>query len=69
MQKVYEKPISQHSILKAKSGERELLHWAFDVGMFTLSDQFEFVVHPKAKLASSIKFPIAGYDWDENHST
>ena len=33
-------------------------HWAFDVGMFTISDQFEVVVHPKAKLASSDKFPI-----------
>jgi putative restriction endonuclease len=33
-------------------------HWFFDVGMFTISDQFEVVVHPKAKLGSSNKFPI-----------
>jgi hypothetical protein len=33
-------------------------HWAFDIGMFTISDQYEIVVHPKAKLASSNKFPI-----------
>lgn len=33
-------------------------HWSFDVGMFTISDQFEIVVHPKAKLASINKFPI-----------
>ena len=33
-------------------------HWAFDVGMFTISDQFEIVVHPKAKQASTDKFPI-----------
>ena len=33
-------------------------HWAFDVGMFTISDQYEIVVNPKAKLASSDKFPI-----------
>ena len=28
-------------------------HWAFDVGMFTISDQYEVVVHPKAKQAST----------------
>ena len=33
-------------------------HWAFDVGVFTISDQYEIVVHPKAKLASANKFPI-----------
>ncbi len=33
-------------------------HWAFDTGMFTISDQFEIVVHPKANLASTNKFPI-----------
>jgi len=33
-------------------------HWAFDVGMFTISDQYEIVVNPKAKLASANKFPI-----------
>jgi len=33
-------------------------HWAFDVGMFTISDQYEVVVHPKAKQTSTNKFPI-----------
>jgi putative restriction endonuclease len=33
-------------------------HWAFDVGVFTISDQYEVVVHPKAKLASTNNFPI-----------
>jgi putative restriction endonuclease len=33
-------------------------HWAFDVGMFTISEQFEVVVHPKAKKAGTNKFPI-----------
>jgi len=33
-------------------------HWGFDVGMFTISDQYEIVVHPKAKLSSAKKFPI-----------
>ena len=33
-------------------------HWAFDVGMFTISDQFEVLVHPKAKQGRTNKFPI-----------
>jgi hypothetical protein len=33
-------------------------HWAFDQGMFTLSDQYEIIVHPKAKYAKVNKFPI-----------
>lgn len=33
-------------------------HWSFDVGMFTITDQYEIVVHPKANLASTNKFPI-----------
>ena len=33
-------------------------HWAFDVGMFTISDQYEVIVHPKAKNASTNKFLI-----------
>jgi predicted restriction endonuclease len=56
-----------HIIPKSKKGSDDprngislcrTSHWAFDVGMFTVSDQFEIVVHPKAKLASSNKFPI-----------
>ena len=33
-------------------------HWAFDKGMFTISDQYEIVVHPKAKFAKVNNFPI-----------
>jgi putative restriction endonuclease len=33
-------------------------HWAFDQGMFTLSDQYEIIVHPKARQARINKFPI-----------
>lgn len=33
-------------------------HWAFDKGMFTISDQYDIIVHPKARSASSAKFPI-----------
>ena len=31
--------------------------------MFTISDQFEIVVHPKAKQASVNKFPILDMNW------
>ena len=33
-------------------------HWAFDKGIFTLSDQFEVIVHDKAKSADHRHFPI-----------
>lgn len=33
-------------------------HWAFDIGIFTISDQYEIIVNPKAKLADTKKFPI-----------
>ncbi len=33
-------------------------HWAFDKGMFSISDQYEILVHPKAKNADVNKFPI-----------
>lgn len=33
-------------------------HWAFDQGMFTLSDQYEIIVHPKARHARINKFSI-----------
>jgi putative restriction endonuclease len=33
-------------------------HWAFDKGMFAISDQYEIMVHPKAKNADVNKFPI-----------
>ena len=56
-----------HIISKSKNGSDDprngialsrTAHWAFDVGLFTISDQFEIVVHPKAKLASANQFPI-----------
>lgn len=33
-------------------------HWAFDQGMFTISDQYEIIIHPKARNAKINKFPI-----------
>ncbi len=56
-----------HIIAKTKSGSDDprngialshTAHWAFDKGMFTISDQYEVVVHPKARLASVNRFPI-----------
>ena len=56
-----------HIISKSKNGSDDprngitlsrTAHWAFDVGMFTISDQFEVVVHPKAKQVSANKFPV-----------
>ena len=35
-----------------------IAHWAFDKGMFTISDQYEIIVHTKAKHAKVNKFPI-----------
>ena len=37
-------------------------HWAFDQGLFTVSDQYEILVHPKAKSASESLFPIIERD-------
>lgn len=56
-----------HIISKGKNGSDDsrngislsrTAHWVFDVGMFTISDQYEIVVHPKAKNANTNKFPI-----------
>ncbi len=56
-----------HIISKGKKGSDDprngialsrTAHWAFDVGMFTISDQYEVVVHPKARNADTNKFPI-----------
>jgi len=33
-------------------------HWAFDKGIFTINDQFEIQIHPKAREADSKHFPI-----------
>jgi len=37
-------------------------HWAFDKGLFTISDQYEVIVHPKAKDASVANFPALEID-------
>jgi hypothetical protein len=33
-------------------------HWAFDRGLFTISNQYELIVHKKAKAADHALFPI-----------
>jgi len=33
-------------------------HWAFDRGIFTISDQYEVIIHPEARNASYQLFPI-----------
>lgn len=33
-------------------------HWAFDQGLITISDQYEVIVHPKAKSANHRHFPL-----------
>jgi hypothetical protein len=56
-----------HIISKSKKGSDDprngitlsrTAHWAFDKGIFTISDQYEIIVHPKAKNASLNKFTI-----------
>lgn len=37
-------------------------HWAFDQGVFTISDQYEVVLHPKAKDANHRLFPLMDMD-------
>jgi hypothetical protein len=34
------------------------VHWAFDAGIFTITDQFEIKINPKAKLAKVQNFPL-----------
>jgi len=38
------------------------IHWAFDRGIFTISDQFEVIVNPKARGASIDNFPLLEMD-------
>lgn len=38
------------------------VHWAFDQGVFTISDQYEVVIHPEAKRAVSNSFPLLEAD-------
>jgi predicted restriction endonuclease len=56
-----------HIISKSKNGSDDprngitlsrTAHWAFDKGIFTISDQYEILVHPKAKNAKINNFPI-----------
>ena len=42
-------------------------HWAFDVGLFTVSDQYEVIVHPKAPLANGKAFPLLQLDRQQLH--
>ncbi len=37
-------------------------HWAFDRGIFTISDQFEILVHPKASEGEVASFPLLDKD-------
>jgi hypothetical protein len=37
-------------------------HWAFDRGIFTISDQYEVIVNPKASAASIANFPAIDID-------
>jgi hypothetical protein len=37
-------------------------HWAFDLGVFTISDQYEIIVHPNANRAAATRFPILEMD-------
>ena len=38
------------------------VHWAFDQGVFTLSDQYEVLIHPAANRAVSKAFPLLKMD-------
>jgi hypothetical protein len=38
------------------------VHWAFDTGIFTISDQYEVIIHPEAKKASVKAFPLFDKD-------
>lgn len=38
------------------------VHWAFDQGVFTISDQYEVVINPKARAANVAEFPLLEMD-------
>mgnify|MGYP000536636279 CR=1 FL=1 len=38
------------------------VHWAFDKGLFSISDQYEILIHPKAKVANINNFPLFEMD-------
>jgi hypothetical protein len=65
-QRVFEAEAA-HIIAKGKLGSDDprngialskSAHWAFDQGVFTISDQFEVIIHPKAQQAVSQHFPL-----------
>jgi putative restriction endonuclease len=37
-------------------------HWAFDRGLFTISDQYEVIVNPRISAASTARFPAIELD-------
>jgi putative restriction endonuclease len=37
-------------------------HWAFDRGIFTISDQYEVIINPKARNANITNFPVLEMD-------
>jgi hypothetical protein len=43
------------------------VHWAFDQGIFTISDQYEVLIHPKAKSATVKQFPLFEQDRKSIH--
>ena len=60
-----------HIIAKGKRGTDDprnglalsrSVHWAFDQGIFTISDQYEVLVHPAARQASSKAFALLEMD-------
>ncbi len=60
-----------HIIAKEKKGTDDprnglslsrSVHWAFDAGIFTISDQYEVLINPKAKLARIQNFSLFEVD-------
>jgi hypothetical protein len=43
------------------------VHWAFDQGIFTISDQYEVIIHPEARRASANAFPLLETDRKRIH--
>jgi hypothetical protein len=38
------------------------VHWAFDRGVFTISDQYEVIINPRARSADVARFPLLEMD-------
>lgn len=43
------------------------VHWAFDEGIFTLTDEYEVLIHPIAKKAHFKNFPLFEFDRKQVH--